>query len=130
MLHYGHIRILQRARALGRRLVVGLSSDELNMSKKDRAPVYPYSQRKLILESLECVDEVFAEESLEKKGEYCLQFGADVLVMGDDWEGGFDEICKGIGIKAHYLKRTPAISTTQTIEIIRCHSRTPSKSDE
>ena len=119
VLHYGHIRILQRARALGRRLVVGVSSDGLNMSKKSRAPIYPFDQRKLIIESLECVDEVFAEESLEKKGDYCLQFGADVLVMGDDWEGRFDELCNGIGIKAHYLKRTPAISTTETIEVIK-----------
>ena len=119
VLHYGHIRILQRARALGHRLVVGVSSDELNMSKKSRAPIYSFEQRKLIIESLGCVDEVFAEESLEKKADYCLQFGADVLVMGDDWEGKFDELCHGIGISAHYLKRTPAISTTETIEVIK-----------
>jgi len=119
VLHYGHIRILQRARALGRRLIVGVSTDELNMRKKSRAPIYPFAERKLIVESLRCVDEVFAEDSLEMKSDYCKQFGADVLIMGDDWEGKFDGLCESIGIQAHYLKRTPSISTTETIEVIR-----------
>lgn len=113
VLHHGHIRILQRARAYGRRLVVGLSSDKLNMKKKNRVPVHPFQQRKAILEAIECVDFVFAEESLEKKEEYCLQFGADVLIMGDDWAGKFD----AVGVEVRYLERTPSISTTQTIEM-------------
>jgi glycerol-3-phosphate cytidylyltransferase len=112
VLHDGHIRILQRAAACGRRLVVGLSTDELNMSKKGRTPVYPYEQRKAILEAIRCVDHVFAEESLEKKEEYCREYGADLLVMGDDWAGKFD----AVGVEVRYLERTPAISTTQTIE--------------
>ena len=112
VLHYGHIRILQRAAACGRRLVVGLSTDELNMSKKGRTPVYPYEQRKAILEAIRCVDHVFPEESLEKKEEYCREHGAQLLVMGDDWAGKFD----AVGVKVRYLERTPAISTTQTIE--------------
>ena len=58
-----------------------MSSDELNKSKKSRAPVYPFEQRKLIVESLACVDEVFTEESLEKKGDYCQQFGADSVIL-------------------------------------------------
>lgn len=113
VLHHGHVRILQRAAAYGRRLVVGLSTDELNMSKKQRRPVYPYDQRKAILEAISCVDMVFAEESLEKKESYCRQHGADVLVMGDDWVGKFD----AVGIEVRYLERTPAVSTTQTIEL-------------
>jgi glycerol-3-phosphate cytidylyltransferase len=112
VLHHGHIRILQRAAACGRRLVVGLSTDELNMSKKGRPPVYPYEQRKAILEAIRYVDYVFPEESLEKKGEYCREHGADLLVMGDDWAGKFD----AVGVEVRYLERTPAISTTQTIE--------------
>ena len=63
------------------------------------------------------VDEVFFEESLEQKRQYILEHKADILVMGDDWEGRFDEfndICEVI-----YLKRTPSISTTEIIEIIK-----------
>lgn len=115
--HVGHLRILERARALGDRLVVGVSTDALNESKKGRPPVYRQEERVEIIAALRCVDEVFLEESLELKGEYIKQFRADVLVMGDDWRGRFDEfssLCEVV-----YLPRTPAISTTEVIERIR-----------
>ena len=106
--HVGHLRVIERAAALGDRLVVGVSADALNLTKKGRAPVF--SQ----------VDEVFVEESLELKRDYITKFGADVLVMGDDWAGRFDEfkdICEVV-----YLTRTPAISTTALIEKISASS--------
>ena len=115
--HVGHLRILERARALGDRLVVGVSTDALNQSKKGRPPVYRQDERAEIIGALRCVDEVFFEESLELKGEYIRQFGADVLVMGDDWRGKFDDfraLCEVV-----YLPRTPSISTTEVIEKIR-----------
>ena len=115
--HIGHLRILERASALGGRLVVGVSSDELNISKKGRPPVFPEDERMRIVASLRCVDEVFLEESLEKKRDYLIQHKAAVLAMGDDWKGRFDEfsdICRVV-----YFDRTPAISTTAVIEKIR-----------
>lgn len=115
--HVGHLRILERAAALGDRLVVGVSSDALNISKKGRLPVFPESERMGIVAALRCVDAVFLEESLEKKREYLLYHQADVLAMGDDWKGRFDEfadICRVI-----YFERTPAVSTTAIIEKIR-----------
>ncbi len=115
--HLGHLRILERARALGDRLVVGVSSDDLNHSKKGRNPVYPEAERMEIVAALKCVDEVFAEESLEQKAEYLRDYEADVLAMGDDWKGRFDEfsgICEVV-----YFPRTPSISTTEVIEKIR-----------
>ncbi len=115
--HLGHLRILQRARALGDRLVVGVSSDALNHSKKGRDPVYPEAERMEIVAALRCVDEVFREESMEKKAEYLREYRADVLAMGDDWKGRFDEfagICEVV-----YFPRTPSISTTEVIERIR-----------
>ena len=118
VLHYGHIRILKRARQMGDRMVVGLSTDELNMQKKNRVPVYPFAQRKAILDALECVDEVFAEASLEEKADYIHQYGATVLVMGDDWKGKFDGLASA-GVEVRYLERTPAISTTHIIETIQ-----------
>ncbi len=117
LFHIGHLNILKRARALGTELYVGLSSDELNMAKKGRNPIYSYEQRKQILESLRCVDLVFKEESLEKKVDYVKQFQADILTMGADWEGKFD-FCKPY-CQVIYLPRTPSISTTELIEIIR-----------
>ena len=114
--HVGHLRILERAAALGERLVVGVSADELNLRKKGRTPVFSEAERLAIVKALRVVDDVFVEESLEQKRDYILEHGADVLVMGDDWAGRFDEfkdICEVV-----YLERTPAISTTAIIEHI------------
>src|SRR5690554_1986066 len=115
--HLGHLRILQRARELGDRLIVGVSSDALNCSKKQRYPVYTQAERLEIIANLRCVDAVFIEESLELKAEYIQQHHADILVMGDDWQGKLDHLqslCKVV-----YLPRTPAISTTAIIEKIK-----------
>lgn len=115
--HIGHVRILKRARAFGNNLIVGISSDELNFSKKGRNPIYPLSSRREIIASLSFVDEVFVEESLDLKRQYIQQYKADALVMGDDWKGRFDDlqdVCEVI-----YLPRTPSISTTEIIEIIK-----------
>jgi choline-phosphate cytidylyltransferase len=117
MFHLGHLRLLERARRLGDRLVVGISSDALNVRKKGRAPVYSQEERLAIVAALRCVDATFVEESLELKGDYIRDVGADVLVMGDDWAGRFDEyaeLCEVV-----YLERTPSVSTTETIEKIR-----------
>jgi choline-phosphate cytidylyltransferase len=115
--HVGHLAILERAAALGDRLVVGVSSDELNLAKKGRSCVYDFRSRTAILRALRVVDEVFTEESLELKRHYLEKYSADVLVMGHDWTGRFDhlaDICEVV-----YLPRTPSISTTATIERIQ-----------
>jgi cytidyltransferase-related domain len=117
VLHIGHLSILERASQLGDRLLVGVSTDELNVLKKGRSPIYPQEQRLALVGALRCVDATFLEYSLEQKSRYIRQHAADVLVMGDDWRGKFDafsEICEVV-----YLARTPAISTTATIEMIR-----------
>jgi len=114
--HVGHVRVLQRAAELGDRLVVGVSSDALNMAKKGRAPVFNEGERLEIIGSLRVVDVVFLEESLEKKRDYIVEHAADVLVMGDDWTGRFDwvkDVCEVV-----YLPRTPSVSTTGLIEHI------------
>jgi glycerol-3-phosphate cytidylyltransferase len=116
VLHVGHIRVLDRARALGDRLVVGVSADQLNISKKGRAPVFSQDERLEIVGSLRVVDEVFVEESLELKRDYVTKYAAAVLAMGNDWEGKFDhlsDICEVV-----YFPRTPSVSTTALIEHI------------
>ncbi len=118
--HVGHVNILERASQLGDYLVVGVSSDNLNFSKKHRYPIYKQLDRVKIISSLKFVDEVFIEESLEKKLDYIIAHNADVLVMGDDWKGRFDWVkpqCEVI-----YLPRTPSISTTEIIEIVKTAS--------
>ena len=115
--HIGHLRILERARQFGDYLLVGVSTDHFTLAKKQRNPVYTQDERCEIIQALRCVDEVFVEESLELKRHYIQHYRADVLVMGDDWAGRFDEfrdICR-----VEYLPRTPSISTTVVIEKIK-----------
>lgn len=115
--HVGHLRILERARAYGDSLVVGVSTDALNIAKKGRPPVYDQHERMEIVAALKCVDVAFFEESLELKEHYIEHYAAQVLVMGDDWAGKFDQFSSRC--KVVYLPRTPAISTTEVIEKIR-----------
>lgn len=115
--HIGHLRILERARIFGDYLLVGVSTDKMNFDKKGRYPVYSEQERLEIIRALRYVDDVFLEESLALKRHYLQIYQADVLVMGDDWAGKFDEfsdICQ-----VEYLPRTPSISTTAIIEKIR-----------
>lgn len=115
--HIGHLRILERAKALGDSLLVGVSTDQMNIDKKGRAPVYTENERMEIVRSLKCVDEAFWEESLDLKRKYLVDHRADVLVMGNDWAGKFDEfsdVCE-----VCYLPRTPSVSTTAIIEKIK-----------
>lgn len=123
--HVGHLAILERAADLGERLVVGVSSDELNVAKKGRPCIYPLSARKAIVQALRFVDEVFTEESLDQKADYIRRHHADMLVMGADWTGRFDhlrDLCEVV-----YLPRTPSISTTATIEAIQLLPRVVSE---
>lgn len=115
--HIGHLRILERARELGEHLIVGVSSDRLNIQKKGRQPIYSQNDRIGIIAGLKCVDRVFLEESLEHKADYIRQFKADILVMGDDWRGRFD--CFSHLCDVVYFPRTPSISTTSIIEVVK-----------
>ena len=111
LLHYGHINLLRRARALGDRLVVALSTDEFNWREKQKKCYFTYEKRKLMLEAIRYVDEVIPEENWEQKNTDVAKYGVDVFVMGDDWKGKFDFLkdkCEVV-----YLPRTPDVSTSQ-----------------
>lgn len=115
--HIGHVNILERAKELGDYLIVGVSTDALNLSKKGRSPIFQENHRLRMVSSIHCVDLVFPEESLDQKEEYLKKYNADVLVMGDDWQGRFDHynsLCEVV-----YLPRTKDVSTTDIIQIIR-----------
>nr|BCB22621.1 glycerol-3-phosphate cytidylyltransferase [Erysipelothrix rhusiopathiae] len=113
LLHQGHINILKRAKALGDYLIVGISTDEFNELKK-KDSFHSFETRKYILEAIKYVDEVIAEETWDQKVSDIKNNNIDVFVMGDDWEGKFDDLkayCEVV-----YLPRTPHISTTQIKE--------------
>lgn len=112
LLHYGHIRILKRAKELGDYLVVALSTDEFNAIKGKKA-YHSYETRKKMLEAIRYVDLVIPENNWEQKLQDVKDYKIDVVVMGDDWAGSdkFDYLKEYCEIA--YLERTPGISTSQ-----------------
>ena len=118
LLHYGHINLLRRAKALGDYLIVCLSTDEFNWNEKKKTCYFSYEQRKLLLEAIRYVDLVIPEESWDQKVTDAKEYHVDTFVMGDDWKGKFDFL-KEEGAEVVYLERTPEISTTQIKQEIR-----------
>ena len=112
LLHYGHIRLLKRAKELGDYLIVALSTDEFNEIKGKKA-YHNYETRKEMLESIRFVDLVIPEKNWEQKIQDVLDYKVDVVVMGSDWAGSdkfqyLEDYCEVI-----YLDRTPGVSTTK-----------------
>ncbi|MCH3904864.1 MAG: glycerol-3-phosphate cytidylyltransferase [Lactobacillus sp.] len=117
LLHYGHVRLLKRAKALGDYLIVGLSTDEFNSMKKHKESYNDYAERKYILEAIKYVDKVIPEKDWNQKIADVKKYHVDTFVMGSDWEGQFDFLkpyCKVV-----YLPRTPGISTSKIKEDLR-----------
>ena len=115
LLHYGHINLLKRAKALGDYLVVAVSTDDFNEIKGKKA-YHNYETRKMMLEAVRYVDLVIPEENWEQKIDDVKKYDIDIVVMGSDWAGSdrFDylkEYCEVV-----YLPRTEGISTTQIKE--------------
>lgn len=109
LLHIGHIRLLERARALGDYLIVGLSTDEFNIIKHKTA-FMRYEVRKELLEAIRYVDMVIPENNWEQKQDDIIQHDIDIFVMGDDWKGKFDFLQQHCQIE--YLPRTEDISSS------------------
>ena len=86
LLHYGHVKLLQRAKALGDYLIVALSTDEFNWNEKQKKCYFSYEERKSLLEAIRYVDLVIPEESWEQKISDVKEFKVDTFVIGDDWE--------------------------------------------
>ena len=115
LLHYGHIRLLKRAKALGDYLIVALSTEEFNEIKGKKS-YHDYKTRKEMLEAIRYVDLVIPEENWEQKINDVREYHVDVVVMGSDWAGSdkFDylkDYCEVV-----YLDRTDGISTTKIKE--------------
>ena len=112
LLHYGHINLLQRAKALGDYLIVALSTDEFNSKEKNKITYFSYEERKRLLEAIRYVDLVIPEQNWEQKISDVKEFKVDTFVMGDDWKGKFDFL-EEEGVEVVYLPRTPEISSSK-----------------
>ncbi|WP_167143969.1 glycerol-3-phosphate cytidylyltransferase [Canibacter zhoujuaniae] len=115
LLHWGHIRLLKRARAQGDYLIVALSTEEFNAGKGKRT-YHDYETRKKMLEAVRYVDLVIPEERWDQKVSDVKRYEIDAVVMGADWTGDerfeiLREHCELI-----FLERTEGISTTKIKE--------------
>ena len=115
LLHYGHIRLLKRAKELGDYLIVAISTEEFNAIKGKKA-YHDYETRKEMLEAVRYVDLVIPENDWDQKRDDVQKYFVDTVVMGSDWAGhekfeNLRDLCEVV-----YLDRTEGISTTKIKE--------------
>ena len=115
LLHYGHIRLLQRAKELGDYLIVGVSTDDL-VEYKGKRSVIPFEERKEIVGAIKYVDELVTQENMDKLGAW-IKYHFDVMFVGDDWKGTdkwnmIEQQMKEVGVDVVYFPYTKGISST------------------
>jgi len=116
LFHIGHLRILQRAKSRCDRLIVGVSTDELVQSYKNKKPVIPFEERSEIVAALKCVDEVVPQTHRDKIAAY-HEIKFDVMFVGSDWKGSelFNEVeveLAEYGVDVVYFEYTNNVSST------------------
>lgn len=113
--HIGHLKLLERLKKLGDKLIVGVSTDEFNLLKNKRN-LMSYEDRAAIVASIKCVDLVIPENSWDQKIDDIKKYNVDIFGIGDDWIEQFDYLkdhCEVI-----YLPRTMNISSTNVRGIL------------
>ena len=123
MFHVGHLHLLKKAKNNCDYLIVGVSTDELVKSYKNKTPVIPFEDRLEIISSLKFVDEVVAVTHRDKK-KSAVDIGYDILFVGDDWKGSdiFNELEDFLALhdaQVHYFQYTKGVSSTQFREILQ-----------
>ncbi|HCK89493.1 MAG TPA: glycerol-3-phosphate cytidylyltransferase [Erysipelotrichaceae bacterium] len=111
LLHYGHIRLLERAKALGDYLIVGVTSDDYDKTRGKINTKQNLMERVAAVKALGIADEVIVEEYEGQKIDDIRRYGIDIFTVGSDWEGKFDylkEYCRVV-----YLPRTEGISSSE-----------------
>lgn len=116
MFHIGHLNILRRAKQQCDYLIVGVSTDECVETYKHKTPIIPYEQRAAIVEAIKYVDEVVAQDSMDKTA-FLMKRHFDVMFHGDEWKGTalynkYEEEFAKYGARIIYLSHTDGISST------------------
>ena len=118
LFHYGHQRLLERAKALGDYLIVGVTADDFDKARGKINVQQSLIERMDAVRSTGLADEIIVEEYEGQKIDDILRFGVDIFAIGSDWQGKFDylnDYCKVV-----YLERTSGVSSTE----IRSEKRT------
>ena len=111
MLHYGHIRLLKRARELGDYLIVGVTADDFDLARGKINVVQSLAQRMEAIRATGLADEIIVEEYEGQKIDDIRRYNVDIFTVGSDWKGHFDylkDYCKVV-----YLDRTEGVSSSE-----------------
>lgn len=114
LLHWGHIRLLKRAKEMGDYLIVAASTDDFVVQGKGlRRPYHDVETRRSMLDAVRYVDLVITESSWEQKFLDIRRYHVDTVVMGSDWQDSprFEALRQHCELV--YLPRTEGISTAQ-----------------
>ena len=111
LFHYGHKRLLERAKALGDYLIVGITADGFDRARGKINVQQSLMERMEAVKSTGIADEVIVEEYEGQKIDDIMRYGVDIFAIGSDWKGYFDylnDFCQVI-----YLERTAGISSSE-----------------
>ncbi len=123
LFHIGHLNILERSKELCDYLIVGVSTDELVQSYKNKTPIIPFEERYKIVSAIKYVDEVVAQTSMDKL-EAWKKYKFDVIFHGDDWKNSemynlVERQFSEVGVDLVFLPHTDGTSSTILTEAIR-----------
>ena len=122
LFHIGHLNVLKRAKLECDYLIVGITSDELSIAAKKKAPVIPFNERMEIVEAIKFVDEVVPQVNYDKMEAWNnLKF--DRMFVGDDWKGTdkwnqIEQDFAEVGVEILYFPYTSYTSSTKLREVL------------
>ena len=111
LLHYGHIRLLERAKALGDYLIVGVTADDFDKTRGKINVQQSFMERVEGVRALGLADEIIIEEYEGQKIDDINRYGIDIFAIGSDWKGKFDYLCDYCSVV--YLDRTEGVSSSE-----------------
>jgi len=123
MFHIGHLNILKRAKEQCDYLIVGVSTDELVKSYKNKIPIIPFEQRFEIIKSIKYVDDVVPQITMNKMDAW-EKYKFNVMFHGNDWKNTsmynkIQEEFEKVGVKLIFLPHTDGISSTMLKEKLK-----------
>lgn len=123
MFHIGHLNIIRRAKEQCDFLIVGVSTDEVVQSYKNKTPIIPFSERIAIVEAIKYVDKVVPQKSMDKM-EAWKELKFDALFHGSDWKNSdmynkIENEFKKVGVDVVFLPHTEGVSSTMLVKKIQ-----------